>query len=582
MHGLLTAVMDLGRDLELPQVLRSIVEAAVSLTDAEYGALGVIDDRQKLSQFLPVGMADELVARIGPAPCGHGILGELIGNPTPLRLTDLTRHPSSFGFPAHHPPMRTFLGAPIRVRDEVFGNIYLTEKRGGGAFDADDEAVLTTLSMAAGVAVDNARLYHDSRRREHRLEALGEITRTLLAGTDTDEVLRLIARRAMEVADADLAAVLLPSKPTHAVRTDSGPTDPVPAGAVPSTPAGAGPDSATASTGPVPAGSAFTGDLIVRVAHGDSAEAVRGAVLPAYGSLVGLAARTRGPVVSADVRADPRALALDGTTGDEHGPVVAVPLPVDDAVCGALRLSRKAGRPAFDTAETMLISGFADQAAIALELARRRAESEELAVLHDRDRIARDLHDVAIQRLFATGMTLQSATRVIEHPGAAERVARAVDDLDTTIQIIRSTILQLRTPGDDRSGPALRRRMAETVQLAAQHLGFTPSLRILGPVDTGVPEALAEHVLAVTAEALSNTARHARAHRADVVLSVPDPADRLVLTVTDDGIGLGQAAPTGGLRNMRSRATQCHGTLSLEEPGGGGLRVTWSAPLPTD
>ncbi|MFE0641161.1 GAF domain-containing protein [Streptomyces sp. NPDC058877] len=539
MHGLLAAVLDLGRDLELPQVLRSIVEAAVSLTDAEYGALGVIDDRQKLSQFLPVGMAEELVARIGPAPCGHGILGELIGNPIPLRLTDLTRHPSSFGFPPHHPPMRTFLGAPIRVRDQVFGNIYLTEKRGGGVFDADDEAVLTTLSTAAGVAIDNARLYHDSRRREHRLEALGEITRALLAGTDTDEVLRLIAQRAMEVADADLAAVLLPAVPA--------------------------------------------GDLTVRVAHGDAAERVRGAVLPASGSLAGLAASVRGPVVTTDVRTDPRALSLgEGRVGEEHGPVVAVPLPVDDSVCGALRLSRRAGRQGFDAAETLLISGFADQAAIALELAGRRAESEELAVLHDRDRIARDLHDVAIQRLFATGMTLQSATRVIEHPGAAERVARAVDDLDTTIQIIRSTILQLRTSDDDRTGNGLRRRMAETIRLASQHMGFTPSLRILGPVDTGVHEALAEHVLAVTAEALSNTARHARAGRSDVLLSVPDPADHLVLTITDDGIGLGTVTPTGGLLNMGSRAAQCRGAFRLEAPPEGGTRIVWSAPLSVD
>ncbi|MFE3072421.1 GAF domain-containing protein [Streptomyces sp. NPDC059247] len=538
MRELLAAVMDLGRDLELPQVLRSIVEAAVGLTDAEYGALGVIGDDERLSRFLPVGMAEELAALIGPAPCGHGILGELIHHPAPLRLDDLTRHPSSFGFPAHHPPMRTFLGAPIRVRDEVFGNIYLTEKRGGGAFDADDEAVLTTLSAAAGVAIDNARLYRDSRRRERRLEALGEITRALLAGTGPDDVLRLIARRAMEVADADLAAVLLPS--------------------------------------------GAAGDLTVHVAYGDTADAVRGAVLPATGSLAGLAARTRLPVVTTDVRTDPRALPLDGAAGSGHGPVVAVPLPVDDAVCGALRLSRTAGRQGFDATETELLSGFADQAAIALELARRRAESEELTVLHDRDRIARDLHDVAIQRLFATGMTLQSATRTIADAPAAERVTRAVDDLDATIQIIRSTILQLRTADDDRAGPALRRRMAETVQLAAQHLGFTPALRITGPVDSTVPEALAEHVLAVAGEALSNTARHAGASRAEVALSVPDTADRLVLTVTDDGVGLGSARPTGGLLNMGSRAEQCRGSVRLDTAGERGTRITWSAPLPTE
>ncbi|KKZ75261.1 histidine kinase [Streptomyces showdoensis] len=540
MHALLAAVMDLGRDLELPQVLQGIVEAAVTLTDAEYGALGVIGDGERLSQFLPVGMADELAERIGPAPCGHGILGELIRNPVPLRLDDLARHPSSFGFPAHHPPMRTFLGAPIRVRDEVFGNIYLTEKRGAGGFDADDEAVLTTLSTAAGVAIDNARLYHDSRRREHRLEALAEITRALLAGTDPDRVLRLIARRAREVADADLAAILLP--------------------------AGRG------------------GELAVQVADGDTADAVLGARLPAGDSLAGLAACTRRPAVTADVRTDARArpLRADGGAPPEHGPVVAVPLPVDDSVCGALRLARRAGRPGFDTTEVELLSGFADQASIALELARRRAESEELAVLHDRDRIARDLHDLAIQRLFATGMTLQSATRLIGEQSAAERVSRAVDDLDATIQIIRSTILQLRTPAEDRGGPALRRRMAETVQLAAQSLGFPPSLRITGAVDTAVPDELAEHVLAVTVESLSNSARHARARRADVLLAVPEPADRLVLTITDDGIGLGAAAPTGGLLNLRSRAEQYGGTLELRDHPGGGTRVVWTVPLHQD
>ncbi|WP_433344275.1 GAF domain-containing protein [Streptomyces sp. CA-253872] len=536
MHALLTAVMDLGRDLDLPQVLRSIVDAAVTLTEARYGALGVIgDDGTGLSQFVTVGLDPEVEARIGPAPCGQGILGELITHPAPLRLDNLTAHPNSYGFPAHHPPMRTFLGAPVRIRDEVFGNIYLTEKRGGGSFDADDEAVLTTLSIAAGVAIDNARLYEESRRREHRLEALGEITRALLAGTGTDEVLRIIARRAMEVADADLAAVLLPS--------------------------------GTSGT-----------ELAVRVAHGEGAETVRGAVLPVTGSLSGLAAVERAPVVTTDVRVDARARPLGGA---EHGPVVAVPLPVDGAVCGALRLSRRTGRQGFAAAETALIDGFADQAAIALELARRREESEELAMLQDRDRIARDLHDVAIQRLFATGMTLQSATRSIADPTASERVGRAVDDLDATIQIIRSTIHQLRTSDDDRGGPALRRRLAETVQLAAQHLGFQPSLRIAGPVDSTVPEELREHVLAVTAEALSNTARHARAHHVDIELSVPDGADRVVLTVTDDGVGLGSARPTGGLLNMGSRAEQCRGSFRVDAgpDGARGTRITWTAPM---
>ncbi|MGW7245423.1 GAF domain-containing protein [Streptomyces decoyicus] len=548
--------MSLGRGLELPKVLKGIVEAAVTLTDAEYGALGVVGDGQ-LSQFLPVGMSDELIGLIGRTPCGRGILGELIRNPEPLRLTDLTQHPHSFGFPANHPPMRTFLGVPVRVRDEVFGNLYLTEKRGGGSFDADDEAVLTTLSIAVGVAIDNARMYHESRRRERWLEALGEITRSLLSGTEADEVLQLIAQRAQEVAGADCAAVLLP---------------------VPSS----------------------TDQLTVAVACGTGASRILGLRVPADGSLPGMAARSGRPVVSADLRDDSRAYPLGpGTSGngaghppegeepddavlngepaERYGPTVAVPLQVDTG-CGALRLSRLAGRPAFDDAEVTLISGFADQAVIAMELARRRAQSEELTVLHDRDRIARDLHDLAIQRLFATGITLQSATRLIDRPEAAERVGRAVNDLDTTIKIIRSTIFGLRTTGDGRGGRGLRRDLTETVQRAAGPLGFSPALRIDGPVDATVPDDLAPHLVAVTAEALSNAARHAHARHLDVTLSVN--AAGVTLTVTDDGAGVGDAPHTGGLANMRARADMHGGRLSVETPEGGGTRVVWWVPLP--
>lgn len=547
MHSLLDAVMSLGRGLELPEVLRGIVQAAVALTDAQYGALGVVGDNQQLSEFLSVGISGQLAARIGQTPCGRGILGELIDNPEPLRLTDLTQHPRSYGFPAHHPPMRTFLGVPVRVRDEIFGNLYLTEKRGGTGFDADDEAVLTTLSIAAGVAIDNARMYDESRRRERRLEALGEITRTLLSGTDSAQVLHLIAERAMEVADADCATVLLPSVADGEHR------------------------------------------LTVEVAHGHGASRARGLSVPATGSLAGLAARTGRSVDSSDVRSDPRAHPFGDGTEDSLGPVVAVPLQIDTGALGALRLGRLAGRQPFEETEVALVSGFADQAAIALELAQRRAESEELAVLQDRDRIARDLHDLAIQRLFATGMTLQSTTPFIaDRPLAAERVSRAVDDLDTTIRIIRSTIFDLRTV--DHSGRSgLRRRMAETVQTAARALGFRPALLIDGPVDTNIPDELAKHVLAVTAEALSNASRHAGAGRIEVALTVGDGVN---LTVTDDGVGMSPAQRTdagngfrhhtGGLANMRTRARLQGGTLAVEAPEDGGTRIVWQVPLPGD
>lgn len=576
MRGLLDAVMSLGRGLELPEVLRGIVEAAVTLTDAEYGALGIVGDDRTLLEFLTVGMPDDLTARIGQTPCGRGILGELIHHPEPLRLTDLSSHPHSFGFPPHHPPMHSFLGVPVRVRDQVFGNLYLTEKRGGHSFDADDEALLTTLSIAAGVAIDNARMYEESRRREQRLEALGEITRALLSGTDADEVLHLVAERAMEVAGADRAAVLLP--PPHPD-------------------ADSRPDLLCGQeTAKRPADLAR---LTVAVAHGRDADRVRGLSVPASGSLAGLAARTGTPVHCADVRTDPRAHPLGDGAEEGLGPVVAVPLRVGSGAMGALRLGRPVGRPSFDDTEVSLVSGFADQAAIALELARGQARSEELAVMHDRDRIARDLHDLAIQRLFATGMTLQSTTRAIaDRPEAAERVRRAVDDLDTTIRIVRSTIFDLRTDGSTHGG--LRHRIAETARTAARALGFRPSVRIDGPVDSVVPDDLAEHVAAVAAEAVSNASRHAGASRIDIVLSADES---VTLTVTDDGIGPGARTATasasvhgpasgtatgtdvrrarrgGGLANMRERAELCGGTLTVEAPVGGGTRISWSAPL---
>ncbi|WP_405803120.1 GAF domain-containing protein [Streptomyces sp. NBC_01187] len=555
MHSLLEAVLSVGRELDLAQVLRRIVEAALALTNAEYGALGVIGDRQRLSNFLPVGIPDELAEQIGPLPSGHGILGELIRHPEPLRLTDLAAHPASHGFPANHPPMHSFLGVPVRVRDEVFGNLYLTEKRGGADFDADDEAVVTTLAVAAGVAVDNARLYAESRRREQWLEALGEITRSLLSGASSGEVLRLIAWGALEVSQSDSACVLLPDPLTDALRVD--------------------------------------------VAVGELSKEMTGLVVAYDNTLPGLAARTGESAVTPDIMNDPRTHAFPGVE-NAHGPAVAVPLLAQKHSPGALRLSRLKGKPPFDDTEVGLLSDFAAQAALALELAQHRSESEQLALLHDRDRIARDLHDLAIQRLFATGMTLQSAARLIDRPEAAERVGRAVDDLDETIKIIRSTIFALRSSDDGRdpSRVSLRRTMAKAVSDTAEQLGFMPALRMEGPVDTNVPPEAAEHVRAVLGEALSNIVRHAHARRVDVTLNVDDD---ITLSITDDGLGIGESTHSGGLDNMRSRAELLGGGLAVGGSGGGaapqesaphesgtnsspgaakGTRIVWRVPLP--
>ncbi|WP_435851533.1 GAF domain-containing protein [Streptomyces thermolilacinus] len=532
-HSLLEAVVSVGRELDLSQVLRRIVEASALLVDAQYGALGVIGpDGRTLSQFLTVGLTDEEIARIGPLPAGHGILGELIRNPQPLRLSELSTHEASYGFPAHHPPMRTFLGVPIRVRDEVFGNLYLTDKRGGQDFDAEDESVIATLSVAAGVAIDNARLYEASQRQQRWLKANAEITHNLLSGSPRLRVLELIARRAQEITGAALADV----------------------------------------TVPVPG----TQDLVVELALGAGGELRRGLVVPVAGTLSGAAHEAGAPVTTAGLADDDR-YGAGPRRFDGLGPAVAVPLGTEaHDTRGVLLLARHQGAPVFTEGELQPLLAFAGQAALALELAQRRTDAEQLALLEDRDRIARDLHDLAIQRLFATGMTLQSAARLVQHEGAAERVTRAVADLDETIKIIRSTIFGLRARDED-TGPSLRARVARAVGETANTLGFPPRLSMEGLLDTDVPPGVAEHVMAALTETLSNAARHAHATRVEVSLQAT--ADEVILTVTDNGRGIPEGGRRSGLRNLEERARSVGGTLETGCPDGGGSRLLWRAPI---
>ncbi|MEU1409256.1 GAF domain-containing sensor histidine kinase [Streptomyces sp. NPDC005728] len=533
-HSLLEAVLSVGRELDLEQVLRSIVEAAAVLVDAEYAALGVIGpDGRRLSAFHTVGVDEEEIARIGPFPEGHGILGELIRHPQPLRLAKLSDHPASYGFPAGHPSMNSFLGVPIRVRDQVFGNLYLTQKRGEVQFDEEDESVLSTLAVAAGVAIDNARLYEESRLRERWLRANAEITHRLMSGSERAAALGLIADRAREITGSALAAVAMPMEHTDA--------------------------------------------LAVEIAVGVDAEAHRGLVLPRHGTLMGLAFSAAAPVSSDDVNQDER-ISPEPARFHGLGPAVAVPIGTSEGgVRGVVLLARETGRPVFAGYEAEMLQGFAGQAAIAMELAERREDAERIAVLTDRDRIARDLHDLAIQRLFATGMTLQSAGRFIQHPEASERVLRAVDDLDETIKIIRSTIFGLRAREGTAAG-GLRAQVVRVAGEAAPLLGFAPSMRMEGLLDTDVPREIADHVVAVLSEALTNVARHAHADRAQVVLTA-DGHD-VTLTVSDDGKGIPPGGRRSGLRNMAERAEQLGGRLEVTSADGGGTTLRWRVPLP--
>jgi signal transduction histidine kinase len=533
LRSLLDAVVSIGTDLDLHSMLQRIVRAACGLADARYGALGVLGEAGMLVDFVTHGVDAAQRARIGDLPAGHGVLGQLIDDPRPIRLADIGAHEGAHGFPSHHPVMRTFLGVPVRIRGQVFGNLYLAEKNGDGLFTDDDEELMVALAVAAGTAIDNARLYAQTRRRQRWLEATAEITGVLL-GEDVHRTvaLQLVADRAREVADADLALVLL---------------------LAPATAAAAG----TADT------------LVVEVASGRGSELLAGATLPVRGSqFAQLLAGGHTTIL------DDLATAGRWPTPVTTGTCLLVPLAAAGAISGALVMAYRTGPPVVDTPDVALVETFAGQAALALERASAQQQREMLAVLSDRERIARDLHDVVVQRLFAAGTQLVSTNRMIIKPQVRERVDQVVDDLDLTIRDIRGTIFQLQSP----ISAELRGQIRALVTEADKTLGFRPRLVLNGPIDSAIPELVRPAVLAVLREALSNVARHARASSVTVTLTTD--ATTLVLLVTDDGVGIGAAEGSGGLTNMRHRAAEFGGDCRIGPADDHhGTAVVWQVPL---
>ncbi|WP_196924833.1 sensor histidine kinase [Micromonospora vinacea] len=526
LRALLDAVVGIGTNLDLRTTLQRIVQAACELVGARYGALGVVGPDRLLHDFIVHGITPEQHEQIGDLPHGRGVLGLLIDEPRPLRMPDITQHPRSYGFPANHPPMHSFLGVPVLIRDQVFGNLYLAEKQGGAQFTEDDEEIVVALAAAAGVAIENARLYALAHRRERWLAATAEITTVLLGEVRRTDALALVARRAREVAEAELALVLL-------YDTDAE-------------------------------------QFSVEVVDGadEQAHALVGAVLPAADTSFGAAvAEGRQDQVDDLAHAAPWPALL------HTGQAMISPLTTAETLHGVLIVAHRPERGGGASEEDLtLLGSFAGQAALAMERARGQEERELLVVLEDRERIARDLHDVVIQRLFATGLQLQSAAPMAR-PEVAKRINAAVDDLDATIRDIRRTIFELRTPMTSE----LRTEIREAIEAAAEPLGFRPHLELTGPVDSAVPDAIRPDLTAVLREALSNVVRHARSTRVDVAVRVD--AGQVTVTVTDNGVGCDPAAARGGLVNLRERANRLDGTFTITGVDPHGTEVRWAVPL---
>ena len=512
-QALLDAVVAIASDLDLHSVLSRIVVSACELTGARYGALGVIGSDGNLDDFITHGIDDDLRAQIGDLPHGRGILRLLIDEPVPLRLEDLRTHPRSYGFPEHHPPMRTFLGVPVRIRGTVFGNLYLTDKQGADVFSDQDERLVLALASAAGFVIDNARAYLLSERRRQWLEASAELTEALQPPISMDRALRRFTTAARSLSGAAATAVVRFHDSAATLVTSDGP-----------------------AVDHLPDLLPRIGALLDRAEHGGRGDEIE-------------------------------SLTLDGFE------VVVVPLRAHFAASGALvALFVEGHRPA-DFEERELLGSFADQAGLALDRAQAIEAREELAVVSDRDRIARDLHDVVIQRLFATGLQLQGMRAIIVNPEVGERIEKAVDDLDQTIRDIRTTIFELQ----HRQGGSVRSLVRALVKEYTPVLGFTPTVRILGPVDTTVSSNLSDQLLAVLREALSNIARHAVADHAEVEIAA-SPTE-VVLTVTDNGTGLPADRVESGLRNARRRASAHGGELELLPGETGGTVFRWRVPV---
>lgn len=525
LDGLLAAMLVVTSGLDLDATLRSIVQTATNLVDAKYGALEVHDRHRRMQQFVYEGIDQETFARIGRLPQQVGVVGLLIDEPQILRLDDLSQHPASIGFPPDHPPMRTFLGVPVGVRGEVVGNLYLTEKANGQPFSEDDEVLVQALAAAAGIAIANARLYAQAKARQSWIESTRDIATELLSGTDPTTVFRLIAEEAAKLTGAESALVAIPideDDPEAEVR-----------------------------------------DLLVAETVGTAMGSIAGETIAVSDTAVGQAFAQREPRRVEQLK-------LSGV--DVAGPALILPLRATDAVAGVVVAMRHPTAAPFSTEQLDMMAAFADQAALAWQLATTQRRMHELDVVTDRDRIARDLHDHVIQRLFAVGLSLQGTIPRSRDAAVQRRLSDAVDDLQGIIGEIRTTIFDLH--GASATVTRLRQRLDNAVAQFSGS-GLHTTVQFVGPLSVVEP-ALADHAEAVVSEAVSNAVRHSGATTLTVRIKVEDD---LTIEVTDNGRGMPDVVTRSGLTNLRRRAEESGGTFSVTSAPTGGTVLHWSAPL---
>ena len=531
-EDLLRSIINVGSDLDLDATLYHIVTTAMELTGARYGALAVHGTDGAWTQFVHAGMDPETVQRIGHLPMGKGVFGVPLDQAAALRLDDLTAHPAAVGFPEHHPAMRAFLTVPIMIRGTLVATLYLTDDRPSRTFAVSDEAAARTLAAAAGVAIDHGQMFERARASAEWMAASREIITALLSGVDPHQrPLQLIAGQVRKLTEAEQAIVLVPSDAD------------------------------------VPADEVDT--LVVSAAVGLHAEEVIGQRIPVEDSTTGGVFRSGIPLITEAFR-----YPIQAFTDVGERPAIVMPLRADGTVLGVIAVARNEGQRPFDASYLELVSDFAGHAAIALTVASARKHARELAILADRERIAHDLHDQVIQRLFAIGMDVQGTIARAHSREVIDRLNQTVDDLQATIEDIRTAIFQLQSPTEHDGG--FRRQIQSVIADLTQNRNIATTLHMSGPMTAVGPE-LAQHAQAVVTEAVSNAVRHSGANRLTIEVAV---ADELIIDVRDNGHGIpADNQRQRGLANMRRRAEQVGGTCRITSPPEGGTLVHWTAPL---
>lgn len=525
---LLQIVTDIGSDLDLQATLQRILNAAVQLTGASFGALGVRAADGNLVSLLEAGKEADPDSQMH----SEALFGLLVDRLVPLRVGDVSSYAAEAGLSRRHPSWRAFLGIPIVIRGENCGSLYLTDDRPEFSFSATDEVGIQALASAAAVAVDNARLFDGLQDLARWTDASREITTVLLMdGRSAVRPLQLIAERARDLTFAEQAIVLVPADPDRlAEEVDS---------------------------------------LTIATAAGPHADEIVGRQVPVVESTTGQVFRTGRATMTDNFR-----YPIESFTDQGKRPAIAVPLRASDEVIGVIAVARGVSQEPFDHRQLALVEDFAHHAALALTLAKANEQARKLNVLAERERIARDLHDHVIQRLFLSGMDLQGTIGRTRSPAIVDRLTRTVDDLQSIVDEIRTVVFELQSPAA--TAMNFRRRIQAAVASLTDNSHLATTLRLTGPMVT-VDSALADHAEAVITEAISNTVRHSGATCLTVEVVV---SDQLCIDVIDNGRGIpADNQRQSGLANLRSRAQWAGGACRISSSPDAGTHVHWKAPL---